>query len=1188
MSLFGRPEILNGFFRVSRKVCFLQLMLFIALAGVRQAHPQVDQGAVTGTVLDTTGAIVLGATVTLASLDTGLVLTRTTGEHGDYIFQPVKIGRYKLTASASGFETSTRENILVDVSSRVGVVFNLKPGSVSEVVEVTAAPELQTEEASTGQVFSTETISQTPLNGRNYVFIAQLSTGVAPANGSAPGSKKGDFTANGQRSWQNNYILDGVDNNSNLVDFVNGATFVMKPVPDALQEFKVQTSDYSAELGHSAGAVVNAAIKSGTNEFHGSAWEYFRTDKLNARDYFDTYKPEYHENQFGATLGGPIIRNKLFFFGDAEANRITFGQSGYYTVPSTKMREGDFSELLSSSFTGLSEPVYLYQAGGPQRANGSTIINTRYRECNGQINVLCAGDISTVAKNLLSYYPQPNVSTTTLTNNYLFQSKASDNTTQYDAKIDWNPTASDQAFARYSYSNEPGYYPSPLGNVLDGGGYGASGHIANQGRNFVFSETHFFNNNTSNEFRFGYNWIHSGYLQQNSGTDLAAQLGLGGIPFAALNGGLPDVSLGRVSAFGSPSYEPTNEKENVYQILDNISRVIGRHTLKAGVNIQSIRFYGLFPPYSLGSYSFTGAYTEDPNNTSFSGDGTADFLLDSINSSTITNMQSFYDNRWYRTAYVQDDWKLLRNLTINLGLRYEFVQPPHELNDRQANFLGDFNGKTGTYLLPKSQQNVAIPAALQQAFTADNISLEYTSNGALVTSQKMNFAPRIGFSYQIDDKSVVRGGFGIFYGGLESIGGGPNLGSNAPFNYQDNFPSSGVCSVDATTGVADCPTNGQTLETGFSNAIAAGLSNYANIPTIFAAQFHQQTPYSEAYNLSFERQLGASTTAQLAYVGNVDRHLQVSYNANEIGIVPPGYALQANLPFPSFGTIEPIVDQGVSNYNSFQAKLDRRYTNNLYFLASYTWAHSLDDAFGTIGQSKSGGYRNARLLGLGYDYGTSMQDVRQRFTLSAQYNLPFGKGQKFANSNKLEDLVIGGWSTTMLFRVQTGQPVVITAGNSPTNGSGGAYAIRVGDPFAAGGTPQAGTGEVCATKTRTVKNWFNPCAFANPPQAVTTVTGVNQVQIESAGLLPYGSKGRTSVSGPGYNRIDLSAFKSFPVVKTTSLQLRADIFNLLNTPAYGLPNNSVGSGSFSTITSEQFSGEQPDARVVQFAARFQF
>jgi Carboxypeptidase regulatory-like domain/TonB-dependent Receptor Plug Domain len=444
----------------------LLVSIVTLLCGGRALVAQVDQGTITGTATDTQGALVPGAKVTLTQLDTGLVLQGTTNNAGIYVFSPVKIGRYSVAMAAAGFESVSQTDLNLDVNQTLTVDFQLHPGNVSQsvTVEASAAELLQKEDASTGQVVSSTVINDTPLALRNYVFIAQLAAGVTEANGSR-GQGKGDFNANGLRAEQNNFVLDGVDNNSNQVDFLNGASFVVKPPPDALAEFKVQTSDYDAEFGHSAGAVVNASIKSGTNEIHGDMWEYARNNDLGmARDFFNRtctgsactpgMVPPYHQNQFGATLGGPFLKNKLFWFGDLEVLRVINPSNGTYTVPTALMRTGDFSELLSSNPTLNGHVTTLYEPG----SGGATPLGAPCgNNTPGTKQKFCAGEIDPVAQKILNLYPSPNTGATGLTsNNYVINTSVGDNTVSWDTRLDWNPTQKDQAFFRMSYYNERG------------------------------------------------------------------------------------------------------------------------------------------------------------------------------------------------------------------------------------------------------------------------------------------------------------------------------------------------------------------------------------------------------------------------------------------------------------------------------------------------------------------------------------------------------------------------------------------------------------------------------------------------------------------------------------------------------------------------------------------------------------
>ena len=1169
----------------------LLVTLIFVLGQAHSAFAQQDQGAVTGTITDPSGASVPNATVTLTNVENGFVLNGGTDASGNYTFSPIKIGNYKVTATAPGFSTTEQTNVHVDVQSRVEVNVKLNPGAATTTVEVNEAPPLmQTQEASTGQVLSAQTINDTPLNGRNWVFIAQLTAGVAPPSGSR-GAGKGDFNANGQRAEQNNFILDGVDNNNNVVDFLNGASFIVRPPPDALAEFKVQTGAYSAEFGHSAGAVVNASIKSGTNAIHGDLWEYIRNDAFDVHEFFGgPTVPKYRENQFGATLGFPIIKDKLFFFADAEANRIIFGEThSGLNVPTALERQGNFSELLNPSLTSGGVPITLYQPS--TTAAGVTPLS-----CNGQANVICPNLIDPVAQRLLNLYPNPNVGAPGQTYaNYTVQTNARDNTWQWDTRMDWNISSKDQIFGRFSYQHDPANHPPPLGNILDGGDFGATGNIIDLGENFAGSETHVFNSTLSNEFRFGYNYGHFGFFHVNSNNPtIASSLGLGGIPVNPNNDGLPYFNVSGLQHFGSPQFYASNEYENVYQILDNITKQAGNHSLRAGVNFQRVRFSTSQPTQPRGTYNFTGVYTSQVG-TSNTGFGAADFLLNDMNSSAISNVFNSDDVRWDRAAYIQDDWKVTPQLTLNLGLRYEYFEPYYERHGNQALFVPTSfttpGAGVGRYEIPVKNRNVPLAPAFTNLLAKDNIALVYSNNPSLVEAQKVNFAPRFGVAYQLDDRTVVRAGFGIFFGGLESTGYYPNLGENYPFEFDSSFNSPTSC----TAGGA-CPTNGFTLETGFSNAIAAGLQNAISTPSLRGSDPKAKTPYSEQFNLSVERSLSNNMVATVSYVGSLSRHLQVFPNPNgPLALAPNGYGPTPNplQPFPDFGGLSYTSYTGVANYNSLQTKLERRFSNGLSFLGSYTYAHALDDAPTPLGSTGDPGYRGTNIVPEGLDYASSAFDVRHRFTFNGNYQLPVGKGRQFVNTGGLVDALIGGWSTSLTFVAQTGEPFTVNTSNISNPAGATAHAVRIADPFKGGGTPDpsyTGTKAFsCPTKVRTVQNWYNPCSFRNPKaNDLTTVNGTPQTVTGAAALLYLGSP-RNQINAPGYARINASLFKSFATWREQSLQLRADAFNLLNTPAYGEPSNiTIGPNGGQITGARFFQTYTPDSRFFQFALKYIF
>jgi outer membrane receptor protein involved in Fe transport len=1155
------------------------------------AWAQADQGAITGVVRDASGGVIPNAAVALKSLDTGLVLDTKTNGEGIYVFAPVKIGNYELTANAPGFAPTVQQNLALNIQQRLTANLILKPAGAKETVEVNSEAQLlQTEDASVGQVLTAKMIDETPLAGRNWVFVAQLTAGVVPSNGSK-GQVKGDFSANGQREEQNNFILDGVDNNTNFPDFLNGQSYIVRPPPDALAQFKVQTTNYTAEFGHSAGAIVNASLKTGTNSVHGSLWEYFRNDALNTRIAlpYTPIVPKYNENQFGFTLGGPLVKDKLFFFVDSEANRIVQGTPTNVTVPTLLMRQGDFSELLNPALNTTGSKVYLYQpgsAGGPNPGNytANPALNPYVVSCNGQINVYCASQLSQAALNVLNQFPLP-ISSSTQSNSTT-NVKLTDNTAQWDARADWNISRKDQAFVRYSYLNEHLRQPSPIGPILNG-----SGNLtANLGENFAFSETHIFTSKTVNEFRIGYNYGHLSRVPFANGPNVATDLGLGGIP---VQGQLPSLVVGGLAAFGTPAFYPGFEYENVYQILDNVTHVVGNHSLKFGFSFQRIRVSETKPTAPFGSYNFSGTYSSAPAfptiiGISSGGYGVADFVTNQMASASLTPFFNTDNVLSYRAAYAQDDWKLTPNLTLNIGVRYEVPQPYIERNDNQANFyptgpLGIGTG-SGTFVLPASKKGIALPPVFLTYLAQDNISLTYSDNRSLTNSQYVNFSPRIGLAYSPTDKFVVRGGYGLFYGGLESIGPGVNLGQNVPFNFTSNFPNNG-CSFGA------CKTNGITLETGFTAQIAAGLLNSVSTPLLTGNQPQQQIPYSQQYNLAVQYAVARDTTATIGYVGSVSRHLQVEYDPNRSrALMAPGTNnINSNRPFPQFASTNFTEEAGTSSYNSLQASLERHYSKGLTFLAAYTYAHSLDNAQADLSETSDVGYRAPGIIPLSDETSNSGFDVRHRFAFNGNYELPFGVGRHHLNHSGILDLAAGGWSSTLTFRAQTGEPFSITpVGVTTALGLANAFPVAARNPFSPGGPPDpSNILPSCPTVTRTIAHWFNPCAFSNPLAGTKIASGAKVTDAATAALFAGGR--RLSVEGPGYERIDMSLFKRFHTREKQYLQFRADVFNLLNTPAYNIPGqNNDGLSGGQILSVKQPMAYSPDSRFFQFSLKYVF
>jgi hypothetical protein len=1273
---------------------------FCCVFSGRLAWCQVDQGAITGVVKDASGAVIPHAQVTLTNTDTNFVLHGQTDGKGEYVFSPIKIGNYTVSASAPGFETTTQENIRVNIQDRLSIDISLKPGAVQETVTVNSAPPLlQTESSSVGQSMSTDTINDTPLNGRNWVYIAQLAAGVDPsfANGTARGGGTGDFSANGQRTTQNNFILDGVDNNVNVDDFQNGASYNVRPPPDALQEFNISTSNYSAEFGHSAGAVLNASVKSGTNQIHGDVWEYVRNTAFDAQDWDATSIPAYHENQFGATLGLPIWKNKIFYFGDAEANRIAFAQpSPGLTVPTARMRNGDFSEFFNPAISGKSVPVGVFapntagelpltQTGGAfANPNGSTPgLYSSTTTCSpagstpfpvacpalSTTNVLTpgqpqiaggspAGQMSSVASEILAAYPKPNAGgwnasnyntpgSGLLYNNYSPNLPVHDDTWQWDQRVDWNISAKDQTFVRYSYTHDQVTYTPPLGPVIDGGNDVGSFHGAtnfNLAQNFMGSETHLFSPNLVNEFRFGYNWGDYQFLQSNANVPASTLIpGMNGVPFmgyAQPNGGLPYIPIRgnvTISAAGARRDVPSIERQNIYQILDNVTKVFGSHSFKFGLQLESIRTSFSQSQYPRGRYSYSGQFSSEygVGNT---GGGVPDMFTDNMSNVGLSPGWNTSYFRWYRSAYAQDDWRVNPRLTLNLGVRYDYVQPESNKNGDVANFVvsqtslvaegsGTNSGSatgTGVYQLSsKVQSQNLLPSNFTNLLAGQNISTAYVSsnNLSLVNSKKDDFAPRIGLSIRVDPKTVVRAGYGIFYGAIEAPGGA-ELTVNYPFSYTsvlyNAYLGSGACLPSNQSGASNpnsqCPSTGiantsdgselpysADLETGMSSYLSnGGIANYAGEPGINMSDVNPKTPYTESYNLSFERELSRNMIATIGYVGNVGKHTYAGTN-------PIGSALAVTnnenyyntSPFP--GVSQGTGDQqyiGESMYNGLQTKLERRYAGGLSYLATYTWSHAEDDASNPgIGGGPS--YRNTTLIPLKYEFTNANYDARHRVTVNGMYDLPFGVGRKFVHDGGPLDYLVGGWSASLTWAAQTGNPITISPGGNfvAANGASQINAIRLTDPYKGGGSapasnPDTGT---CPASVKNRTNWYNPCAFGDPvsgldPSLVWNVPGTPDSYLTgTANAIRYFGGKSNQIYGPGYERINMSGFKNFKTWREQFIQFRADAFNLFNHPSWNSPSDTSLNPTGGQITSVQnFQNYTPDARFFQLAAKYVF
>ncbi|HTV04617.1 MAG TPA: TonB-dependent receptor [Acidobacteriaceae bacterium] len=725
-----------------------------------RAFGQVDEGTITGTVEDSTGAVIPGARVTLLNTDVGLQLQTTTSSSGAYTFSPIRIGHYTVTVTANGFATTTQSNITLNVSQVLQVNVLLKPGTASQTVEVTAAPPLlQTQSASVGQVIGARTVNDLPLNGRNFTFLAQLAPGAqSPQADTRGNAASGAFSANGLRPAQNNYLLDGIDNNSDNVDFLNGTNFVVLPPLDAIQEFKVETADFSAQYGRAGGAVLNATIKSGTNQIHGAIWEFFRNRVLDAADWFEDYhgipKGALQQNQFGVSIGGPFIKNKLFFFGDYEGLRRVLGSPQTGSVPSTLEANSGFtnmSDLIAAQTSSApltdalgrtipqgtildpatTRPV---TAGEVDPVSGMTATTTGYvrdpftTTCGatppgGTYSIALCPDLNQIpadrldpnAVKLLKLYPAPSTSNlSSLFSNFGSNPNLFEHRNAFDIRTDYDASSKDQVFFRVSYVDDPEYIPGIFGGIADGGAF-QQGIQTAKAYQYAFGWTHVFNPSTINVAHVGLNHLHATrFGPEGSNLGIPEQYGILGIPQVAENGGLPEYDIAGLSTLGSNSFLPSDEISQTLQLTDDFTKIWGQHSFKMGIESQHIKFDTLQPAFSRGNFDYNGTFVDVPNSTS-GNVGRGQFLLtpetasvpngvdysggsDSINAS---NINTTYDYKTYTALYFEDDWKVTSKLTLNLGLRWDYFGPIQETNGGQANFVPTaLNNGTATYLLP--------------------------------------------------------------------------------------------------------------------------------------------------------------------------------------------------------------------------------------------------------------------------------------------------------------------------------------------------------------------------------------------------------------------------------------------------------------------------------------------------------
>jgi len=1209
---------MSEFFSLRRISRAMSVALILGCVAGQPTLAQVDTGTLSGTVKDQSGAVIPNAKVTLTNEGTSFAITETTSGDGSYTFVPIKIGTYTIKVESQGFQEAVHPHVAVGVQQQVVFDFTLKPGTVTQTVEVTATPvQLQSQNASVGQLADTRQINDLPLNGRNYTFLAQLSAGVTQEAPTGRGMEfTGSFAANGLSTANNDYILDGIDNNNDSVDFLNGAAYAIKPPIDALAEFKVQTSNFSAEFGRAGGAVLNTTIKSGTNQVHGALWEFVRNDVFDAANFFENAasisKGEYRQNQFGGAVGGPIFiphvyngKDKTFFFVDYEGTRIRQATAQVATVPTAQERNSgytDLSELITdqsgtrTDLLGRTFPLgtvfdpattRTVTAGQVDPLTGLTASANGFVRSPFAGNQLPAARLDPNAIKLLNLYPLPNASG--LFNNYTADPVTINNTNQFDIRIDHNFSEKDQMFGRFSWADNPNFVPGPFPGYADGSSF-TQDTFHNNSVSVVVSETHSFSPTTINEFRIGYSRLATSQFQPFAHQQgIPAQFGIQGIPQNDVNGGLPKLDISGLSSLGPAAFVPGERFSETLQLSENLTKIYHSHTFKGGFEYQHLRFPWFAPAWPRGEFDFGGTYTEVPS-TSGGNTGLAQLMLSPIpttvpgglnnvggaDTSFASNFTGPDDHRSYYGAYFQDNWKVNPKLTLELGLRWEFFGQVVEKYGAQANFIPGPPGSGAQYLITTQRQNTPLSPSFPTTLALDGIKLGYSSVPGLTNTPLHDFAPRVSLAYQVTPKLVLRAGYGIYYAGFTNIGGSPDIGSNYPFLFNFSFfnPDAGHPIV--------YPSNGSlaTLENGLSAVPLSPVYVTAEGLTLEGIQLNYKTPYTNEYNIAVQYQLTPNQTVQLGYVGNTSFHGETGPGTNNTSVIlPTGADPQKHVPFPDFGRGSSyITTQGNGNYNSLQLTYERRFSQGLSLLANYTYSKCRTDTYNLLGLEAAAGYRAPDLPGFGVqgDYSLCGIHVPNVVHVSGSYQLPFGRGQRFGRSaSGVVNQIISGWTTNWILTLQDGFPLNVGCPVAPTANFGCTALLVPGQNVYAG--------------PHNVHQWLNPAAFNLPCQLGSSGPIVDStagcVPLTGIGLL---GGGNTQALGPGFHRLDFSLFKSFQTSERTRLEFRSEFFNLTNTPQFANPSylDFTNRATFGQITSLRDGAFDP--RQIQFALKFYY
>jgi len=1004
---------------MNKRLIFILVSTIVILWSI-PSFAQQETATVSGEIRDATGAVVPKAAVTLTNVETGMLSRSESNERGIYTVPLLKPGLYSLTVEKQGFNKYVQSGIILQVNSNPGIDVELKVGEISTVVEITAgAPLLETESSSRGQVIDQKKIVDLPLNGRDYNQLALLSPGVLPGTPRlASVNFKGVLNVNGNRTFNNVFLLDGVDNISYSNSFRGENVQVIQPSIEALQEFKIQTNAYSAEFGRSSGAVVNATIKSGTNKIHGAVYEFHRNEALDANNFFlnttGDPKPRRLRNQFGGAVGGPIIKNKTFWFGDYEGLRDREGVPRTRLVPTAAEKAGLFS-------TAVVDPFAAGRPAFSQNAAGQWVIpSSRW---------------DPVGAKIVGFIPDPNA----VINGqpvYISAPVTKTRQDQFDARLDHQFAPNLTLFGRYSFVDTNTFRPGPLPGLAEGSFNDAFGANENRSQGFAVGLTWTFSPSLIGDFRLG--WTRGNYFTYppNFGVDGPGQVGLLNVPDdPAIAGGLPKINIQGFDAVGRHTSTPQFQTPRAWNPRATINWNRGLHLFKFGGEFLKVQTRINDLNATIGRMNFENRFT---------GRAVGDLLLGLPSQLALTSFTVMDQGQNMQFYFFQDDYKVNSKLTLNIGVRYEYATPPIEKDNQFANF----DPRTGT-----------------MAFAKDGSIYDR----ALIHPDRNNLAPRFGFAYSPTSRWVFRGAYGIFYTHTVRQGREGLLGFNPPFLVDNLLQVSGSANVASAAPFR--------LVSGYPSGLLDPTSLSPTISRRSQDPF-QRSPYIQQYNFGMQYELVKDLLLDVAYVGNKGTKLNGFRNLNQIAVIDnaDGSQRAGARPFPAFGDIQWMENRVNSSYHSLQTRLEKRFSSGLTGMISYTWGKALTGAPDHISTSGGGaGFDTGTFRepqdgnNLRAERGLAEFDIKHRFVASYVYELPFGKGRRWGNNwNSPANLILGGWQLTGIHVVQSGLGLTATLGGSSVLGLGGERRARpnlVGDPE-------------LPDSERTIARWFNTSAFA--------------------------------------------------------------------------------------------------------------